>query len=345
LSEQSKHLVAVSALVKNDSGHLLMVRTHLRSDTWEIPGGFVDAGEPLDVALCREFLEETGIVIRPLGISGVYYNERIHVLSVVFHADYVRGEIKIQPEEILEAKYLEMDETNIGEYVTRPHLKSRILDALHSVNSTPYETWDLNAPNYKLLSRLDGEYTDSKRVFLLTGKPRAGKSTIIKNLIEEIGTDICGGFYTEEITNSDDRIGFRCVSINGESVEIANVESLSKNRVGRYGINIEKFDEFAMNILQEALRTKRIIVIDEIGFMQMLSNSFKEIVQEIVSSKKIVLGTIPLDSHPEIDKIKYLKEAKIISVNEFNRDKVSEYLVGDILKVSELKSKTCGDIV
>ncbi len=67
--EQSKHLIAVSALVKNENGHVLMVRTHLRSDTWEMPGGFVDAGEPLDIAVCREFLEETGVVIRPLGIS------------------------------------------------------------------------------------------------------------------------------------------------------------------------------------------------------------------------------------------------------------------------------------
>ncbi|MGG3840494.1 hypothetical protein ABEV00_26170 [Paenibacillus thiaminolyticus] len=30
---------------------------------------------------------------------------------------------------------------------------------------------------------------------------------MIKKLINEIGSDMCGGFYTEEITNSDDRIG------------------------------------------------------------------------------------------------------------------------------------------
>ena len=333
MDEQSKHFIAVSALVKNENGHVLMVRTHLRSDTWEMPGGFVEAGEPLDVAVCREFLEETGIVIRPLGISGIYYNERIHVLSVVFNADYVSGEIIIQPEEIIEAKYLEMDETNIGEYVKRPHLKSRTLDALHTVNSIPYETWNLNPPNYQLLSRLDGGYKNSKSVYLLTGKPRMGKTTMIKKLINEIGLDHCGGFYTEEITKLNDRVGFRCVSINGESVEIANVESPSKTRIGRYGIDIEKFEKFAIKILQEALRSKKIIVIDEIGFMQMLSHSFQKVVQEIVSGNKIVLGTIPLDSHPEIDKIKYLKEVKIISINEFNRGMISEFLIKDIMEV------------
>lgn len=157
MNEQSKHLVAVSAVVKNEEGHILMVRTHLRSDTWEIPGGFVDAGEPLDRAVCREFLEETGIVIQPLGISGVYYNERVHVLSVVFKAKYVSGEITIQPEEIIEAKYLNLNETNIDNYIKRPQLKSRILDALNAEYSIPYETWNLNPPNYTLLSRLAGE--------------------------------------------------------------------------------------------------------------------------------------------------------------------------------------------
>jgi len=156
MHEQSKHLVAVSALVRNEHGHVLMVRTHLRSESWEIPGGFVDAGEALDAAVCREFLEETSVVIRPLGISGVYYNERIHVLSVVFHAEYVSGDITIQPEEILEAKFLDIDQSNISEYVRRPHIKSRIIDAMITENSVPYETWDLNAPNYKLLSRIDG---------------------------------------------------------------------------------------------------------------------------------------------------------------------------------------------
>lgn len=178
----------------------------------------------------------------------------------------------------------------------------------------------------------NGRHKNAKNVFLLTGNPRMGKTTMIKKLINEIGADICGGFYTEEITSSNDRIGFRCVSINGESVEIANVESPSKTRIGRYGIDIEKFEDFAIKVLQDSLSSKKIIVIDEIGFMQMQSTTFQKIVQDIVSDDHIVLGTIPLDSHSEIDKIKFLKKVKIINVNEFNRDGISEFLVKDILK-------------
>lgn len=74
-------------------------------------------------------------------------------------------------------------------------------------------------------------------------------------------------FYTEKVASVDDRRGFRCVSTDGKSVEMANIESLSETRVGRYGVIVEEFDLFARDVLQDALRTKDIIVIDEIGNM------------------------------------------------------------------------------
>jgi 8-oxo-dGTP diphosphatase len=130
------------------------VKTHSRSDTWEPPGGQVEEGEPLDKAVCREILEETGIVITPFGITGVYYNATMHLLSVVFKAKYVSGELKIQPEEIKEAKFIKLTEETIGHYITRQHMKSRAMDSLKSTNCIPYETWEISP--YNLLSRLDG---------------------------------------------------------------------------------------------------------------------------------------------------------------------------------------------
>ncbi|MBD2864855.1 NUDIX domain-containing protein [Paenibacillus oceani] len=148
-----KHVVAVGALVQNESGEVLLVRTHWRSDTWEMPGGCVEAGEPLDAAVTREVWEETGIVIRPLGVTGVYYNATKQVLVVVFQAEYVSGDIRIQPEEIAEAGYIGLNESNIGDYITRPQQRSRTLDAMKAKVLVPYETWEVN-PAYSLLSRL-----------------------------------------------------------------------------------------------------------------------------------------------------------------------------------------------
>jgi 8-oxo-dGTP diphosphatase len=152
--EAPKHFIAVSAFVTNDQGAVLLVRTHWRSDTWEMPGGQVEIGEPLDAAIVREFQEETGIRIRPVGVTGVYYNATKHVLCVVFRAEYVSGDIQIQPEEILEARFIELTESNIDQYITRPQQKSRTLDAWRATNYVPYETWEMS-PSYNLLGRLD----------------------------------------------------------------------------------------------------------------------------------------------------------------------------------------------
>lgn len=98
-----KHIIAVSAFVTNKQGEVLLVKTHWRSDTWESPGGQVEEGEALDDAVSREVLEETGIVIKPLGITGIYYNATSEILSVVFRAAYECGDLCTQPEEIKEA--------------------------------------------------------------------------------------------------------------------------------------------------------------------------------------------------------------------------------------------------
>jgi len=184
------------------------------------------------------------------------------------------------------------------------------------------------------VSGLNGEGNFVNNVFLLTGKPRMGKTTMIKKLIHEIGSDRCGGFYTEDIRESNDRIGFRCVTLEGESLEFANVNSTSSVRVGRYGIDIESFENFAVKSITSSLQSKKITVIDEIGFMQMLSSSFQELIHGIIAEDRyIILGTIPLDSHPAIDPIKKRKGIKLIDLNEDNRDVIQEVIVSEILEV------------
>ena len=148
-----KHIIAVSAYVTNQKNEVLLSKVHWRADTYEMPGGQVEEGEALDQAVCREVFEETGIIIELIGITGVYYNATKQILSIVFRAKYLSGEIKIQPEEIKDAKFFELNELNIEQFITRPHMKSRTLDAMKFKSTIPYETWEVNP--YNLLSRLE----------------------------------------------------------------------------------------------------------------------------------------------------------------------------------------------
>lgn len=157
-----KHPIAVSALIKNDKGGVLLVKTHWRSDTWELPGGYIVEGVSLGDAIVREVLEETGLVIRPLGITGIYYNVTSTLLSVVFSAELDNGELKIQPEEIMEAKFVELTEGNIEQYITRPHIRSRSLDALRDKGFVPYEYWTTKP--FQRISRLDPSFVQPELI-------------------------------------------------------------------------------------------------------------------------------------------------------------------------------------
>ncbi|MFK4327956.1 mutator protein MutT [Bacillus sp. RC55] len=95
-----KHIVAVAGYLTNEKNEVLLTKVHWRADTWEMPGGQVEEGEALDQAVCREIMEETGLTVKPIGVTGIYYNASMHIVAVVFKVAYVSGEIKIQSEEI-----------------------------------------------------------------------------------------------------------------------------------------------------------------------------------------------------------------------------------------------------
>ncbi|MFC5653706.1 nucleoside-triphosphatase [Paenibacillus solisilvae] len=172
------------------------------------------------------------------------------------------------------------------------------------------------------------------QIFFLTGQPRMGKTTAIKEIINRIGPDHCGGFYTKEIRDTTNRVGFTCVTLSGKCQEIANVNSTSTARVGRYGVDIDSFEKIALRAVQDSLKLKKVTVIDEVGFMQMLSIPFQRMIHDIVSSARhIILGTVCVDRHPEIDKIKELPGIKLYSLNEENRNSITEAVTADIIKV------------
>ncbi|MFQ5891278.1 MAG: nucleoside-triphosphatase [Candidatus Methanofastidiosia archaeon] len=150
---------------------------------------------------------------------------------------------------------------------------------------------------------------------LLTGTPRVGKTTLIQKVVKNF--DSVSGFYTKEIVRNGRRVGFRIQDFRGKKGILAHLEFESKYRVSKYGVNSKDLEE----IISEIDLSKDLIVIDEIGKMELFSLKFREFVLKALETRK-VLGTILFRRNPFCNEIKKRNDTEIIEVTFQNRERL-----------------------
>jgi len=165
-----------------------------------------------------------------------------------------------------------------------------------------------------------------KQACLLTGKPGVGKTTLITEAVSRAERSV-GGFYTREIRSRSTRKGFEIVTLDGNSAVLAHVDFDSPCRVSKYGVDQGNLDRLGVAALRHAVSECEIVIIDEIGKMELFSPAFRQAVMEAIGSGRRVLGTVMLASHPWADQIKKDPRVEIIEVSRANRDLVLHNLV------------------
>jgi len=165
-----------------------------------------------------------------------------------------------------------------------------------------------------------------KQAYLLTGRPGTGKTSLIKQAIAGMGSK-AGGFYTEEIRSRGVRLGFKLVTLDGQSAILAHIDIHSPYRVSKYGVDIDSLDRIGVSALNQAAKKCNLVVVDEIGKMELFSANFREAVLRIIDSGKRVLGTIMLNSNPWADTIKLKPQVKVITLTQANYHQVLKDLL------------------
>ena len=162
---------------------------------------------------------------------------------------------------------------------------------------------------------------------LLTGPPGIGKTTVIQTVLSDIEIS-AGGFYTHEIRKEGRRVGFALKTLDGEEGILAHIDHRGVYRVGRYGVDISLFEALVLPALERALQEKEIIVIDEIGKMELFSQAFQEMVIQILDQdERHVLGVIHQGRDSFAATVKRRRDVEVIAVSHANRDDLPRCII------------------
>jgi nucleoside-triphosphatase len=170
-----------------------------------------------------------------------------------------------------------------------------------------------------------------KRLLFITGKPGIGKTTILLNVANELKNEgyRIGGMLSREVRKDGVRIGFEITDFaTGQKGWLAHINQPSGPQVSKYRVNLQDLDQIGVNAIRNALKDAQVIVIDEIGPMELFSKAFQQVVKDAADSQKLVIGVIHQRArNPIINSIKERSDAEISEATIENRQRLHNILI------------------
>ena len=157
----------------------------------------------------------------------------------------------------------------------------------------------------------------------ITGLPGAGKTHALMRVIEMLEADgvVVGGMITESIINTRGvREGFKVVNwMTKEESVLAHESIRSKVTVSRYGVDLLALDDVGVKAINQAADEAELIIIDEVGKMEVESPSFIDAVKNALDINKALILTLHKKSrNPLLQDIRRRDDVRILEVTPVN---------------------------
>jgi len=154
---------------------------------------------------------------------------------------------------------------------------------------------------------------------LITAAPGAGKTTVLRRVVEALASPLVRGFLTDEIRERGQRVGFRIQTLDGRTATLSHVHLHASHRVGRYSVDVGVLDQIVGSTLIPDAGTMAFII-DEIGKMECLSPRFASAVAQLLEGDAPVVATVALRGGGFIAEVKARLDVETWEVTRANRD-------------------------
>ena len=167
---------------------------------------------------------------------------------------------------------------------------------------------------------------------LIEGRPGSGKTTAAGRLAYLLGErDVAvQGLVTGELREKGTRVGFTVSSFGGEEATLAHVDLPGPPRVSKYGVDLDAFERVALPAL-ESPPAGAVVIIDELGKMELASERFSRTVLQLLDAPVTVVATVQASRHPFTDELKSRPRIELIKLTRANRDELPTELVERIV--------------
>jgi nucleoside-triphosphatase len=165
----------------------------------------------------------------------------------------------------------------------------------------------------------------SKKIKIgITGLPGAGKTHALRKVVEMLEAEgiKVGGMITDAIKEKGVKVGFMVQDLlTKEEGILAHVDSDSEVRFLDYGVNMETLDNIGVKAIESSIFNADVIVIDEVGKLEVESQNFVEVVKDALEADKPLLLTLHKKSrNPLLQDIRRRDDVRILEVTPINKN-------------------------
>ena len=183
---------------------------------------------------------------------------------------------------------------------------------------------------------INNKVSTLKRLIFVTGRPGIGKTSVLLrsvNGLKNRGYEI-GGMISRDVREGGVRVGFEIMDFStGQRGWLAHINQPTGPKISKYRVNLTDLDAIGVNSILDAIRNADVIIVDEIGPMELFSSAFRDAVVQAVESNKPVLGTIHFGLRDSlVNSIKKREDAEIFEVTYENRETLHNLIIDKVVQ-------------